>query len=64
MSKRFVAAVVLALALAVVLRVGHRVMSVVVPSQCEHLDPDVNWFLYWWYGCPTPPAGGGGSGAS
>ena len=30
---------------------------------CASLDPVVNWFLFWWYGCQSV-GGGGGGGAS
>lgn len=54
--KRWMAAVMLALALAAG---AHQVMNVIV-NPCSFLTPD-GW-LWWWYDCPTAP-GGGGSGA-
>lgn len=32
-----------------------------IPSWCVGLDP--NGWMYWFLGCPSPAAGGGGSGA-
>ena len=60
-------AVLLALVLAVVLiGLHHRRAMVIVPSVCAMLDPNVNWFLWWYYGCgdgDQHAAGGGSSGA-
>lgn len=58
--RRFVAAMVLAVAVAA--GVG-TVMSEAVPSVCMLLTPD-DWFLWWLYGCEKEAGGGGGGGAS
>jgi hypothetical protein len=69
---RFIATGLLALCLAVIgigcarhtaNSTSSKPYGVDVPDQCKNLDPNENWFLYWWYGCKDP-AGGGGSGAS
>jgi hypothetical protein len=40
-----------------------RQVGIVVPDVCAKLDPNVNWYLWWWYGCGGPSSGGGDSGA-
>jgi hypothetical protein len=67
MRRRLLAAVlaiVLALGGAVIVRQTSvvRPTTVVQPSPCASLDPDTNWFQWWWYGCKDS-AGGGESGA-
>lgn len=59
MVKRLVIAFLVALAL--VAGLGRTMAA--VSSPCSNLSPD-NWFLYWWYECGGPSAGGGGSGAA
>jgi hypothetical protein len=67
----FVLAMVMAVSMATFLAwhsprraVVQRPTAVVIKSPCDRLDPDANWFQWWWYGCGDPAAGGGGSGAS
>lgn len=43
---------------------SRRAFDVTGPNYCANLDPNVNWFLWWYYNCGAPAAGGGGSGAS
>jgi hypothetical protein len=63
--RRVIAAAVLAVLIATGAVVLEQAMnSIGQPSQCDHLDPDTNWFLWWYYGCDSGSApGGGGSGA-
>ncbi len=66
--KRLLLGVLVAIVIAIVLTAcasrpkGHGNV-VVQGSPCDGLDPDTNWFLWWFYGCPSAP-GGGGSGAA
>jgi hypothetical protein len=62
MTRRRLLGVLAAVLLALVIARG---LTVVVPSQCQFLDPADNWFRWWWYGCDKgdPAPGGGGSGA-
>lgn len=59
--RRFLSALVIAIALSVVVE---RVADLAVPEICKMLDPDTNWFLYWWNNCGKDVPGGGGGGAS
>lgn len=59
--------VMAAAAVAIVLAAGALVVeqtlnNVGQPSPCSSLNPDTNWFQWWYYGCDGT-AGGGGSGA-
>jgi hypothetical protein len=61
--RRVIAAAVLAVLVASGAVVMEQTLNNVgQPSPCDHLDPDVNWFQWWYYGCDST-AGGGGSGA-
>jgi hypothetical protein len=69
MRQRLLAALVavqLALGGAAIVRQASivRPTTVVQPSPCAGLDPDVNQIKWWWYGCTDGSiAGGGGGGA-
>lgn len=63
MTRKLIAAVLVATLLSLLGGQVHRAMDTVVPDICKTLSPD-DWFWRWWYGCDKDAAGGGGSGAS